>query len=68
MDFREQARSCLIESADIIKRQADEIVSDFEDENVNEVYITIRVNGCDVPSLEIQKSYIPVRRQDNALR
>lgn len=60
MSFKNEAMDYILESAKLLTRRADEIVCDLDDEMVNEVYITIRITGHDAPSLEIEKSYVPI--------
>lgn len=62
--WRKEAKSVLIEAANILKRCAEDITSDLDDEKVSEVYISLRVACNETPSLDVQKTYIPVNVDD----
>lgn len=53
-------KSFIIEAAQTLIRKSDEIVNDLDSENVNQVYITLRVTNNEVPQLDIQKTYVPI--------
>lgn len=57
--FSQDVKAYINEASEILKRKADDIARDFDEEKVNEVYITLRIDVNDVPSLEIQRTYIP---------
>jgi len=62
--WKEEAKNNIIESAEILKRRAEDIVNDLDEEKVSEVYITIRIECFETPSLEIQKTYVPVNEKN----
>lgn len=63
-DMQTELYNSIIEAADILKRKASEIVSDFSTEKISEVYVTIRFNGYEAPSMDIQKTYIPIPNKE----
>ena len=60
---KEEVRSYILEAADILRRQVDTIVADYNDEPVTGIYITLRVSTPDmIPELTVEKSYASVRK------
>lgn len=62
--WRKEAKSVLMEAANVLRRCADDITKDLDNEKVSEVYITLRVGCHETPSLDVQKTYIPVNVDD----
>lgn len=62
--FKNDARKQIIEASEILKRKAIEITNDLDDEKVNEIYITISISVSEPPTLDIQKTYIPINAED----
>ena len=62
--FKDDARKQIIEASEILKRKAIEITNDLDDENVNEIYITISISVSEPPTLDIQNTYIPSNAED----
>ena len=62
--FKDDARKQIIEASEILKRKAIEITNDLDDEKVNEIYITISISVSESPTLDIQKTYIPINAED----
>lgn len=62
--FKDDARKQIIEASEILKRKAIEITNDLNDEKVNEIYITISISVSEPPTLDIQKTYIPINAED----
>ena len=62
--FKDDARKQIIEASEILKRKAIEITNDLDDEKVNEIYITISISVSEPPTLDIQKTYIPINEED----
>lgn len=62
--FKDDARKQIIEASEILKRKAIEITNDLDDEKVNEIYITISISVSEPPTLDIQKTYIPINAED----
>lgn len=60
LTWRKEAKSVLMEAANILRRCADDITKDLDDEKVTEVHITLRVACYETPTLDVQKTYIPV--------
>lgn len=62
--FKDDARKQIIEASEILKRKAIEITNDLDDEKVSEIYITISISVSEPPTLDIQKTYIPINAED----
>lgn len=62
--FKDDARKQIIEASEILKRKAIEITNDLDDEKVNEICITISISVSEPPTLDIQKTYIPINEED----
>ena len=60
---KEEVKSYILEAADILRRQADNIVADYDSEPITGVNISLRVGTPDmIPELCIEKSYASVRK------
>ena len=62
--FKDNTRKQIIEASEILKRKAIEITNDLDDEKVSEIYITISISVSEPPTLDIQKTYIPINAED----
>ncbi len=63
-DLRYDTKSSIINAAELLKLKADEIASDVDTERVKEIYITLRVEPFEAPSLDITKTYDVHKRGD----
>ena len=54
----EDYRKFIIESAELLIRKADEIVSDLSFENVSNIYISLSLSNDTIPSLDIKYTII----------
>lgn len=59
-NFQEIVKSNITGAANLLKRKAEEIASDCDDEKVREIYITLRINSCEEPILDVTKSYYSI--------
>ena len=59
-NFQEIVKSNITEAANLLKRKAEEIASDCDDEKVREIYITLRINSGEAPILDVTKSYYSI--------
>lgn len=57
-------KTFILEASEILKRKADEIAKDLHSEYVSDVYISLRLDPEELPSLDIQKTYIPIPKSN----
>lgn len=57
-------KNSIINAAELLRAKADEITSDVDTERVKEIYITLRIEPLESPSLDIAKTYDVCKRED----
>lgn len=63
-NLRYDTKDSIINAAELLKAKADEIASDVDTERVREIYITLRIEPFEIPSLDITKTYGVHKRVD----
>lgn len=63
-NLRYDTKDSIINAAELLRVKADEIASDVDTERVREIYITLRIEPLEAPSLDITKTYDVHKRGD----